>query len=88
MQKEKIEIYTVDYCPYCKKALMFLSEHDFEFERHRIDDNEDAMREALAQEYRMSEEVTVPQIIVDGRRIGGYTDMVALYEKGEFPNKK
>ena len=29
MQK-KIEIFTVNYCPYCKKALAFLKENDIE----------------------------------------------------------
>ena len=34
--------------------------------------------------YNIKEEVTVPQIIIDGKRIGGYTDLMAAYENGEI----
>ena len=45
MQK-KIEIYTVDYCPYCHKALAFFKENNIEYEQHDITQNEKEMRGA------------------------------------------
>ncbi len=74
---KKIQIYTVDYCPYCKKALAFLREHNVEFENIDITDNESEMREQLGKMYNIEGRVTVPQIIVDGKRIGGCDDMLA-----------
>ena len=77
-----VEIYTVDYCPYCKKALAFFDEHNIQYTRHRIDDNEAQMRKKLGEMYDIKGDVTVPQIIIDGKRIGGYTDLIAAYGNG------
>ena len=77
-----VEIYTVDYCPYCKKALAFFDEHNIQYTRHRIDDNEAQMRKKLGEMYDIKGDVTVPQIIIDGKRIGGYTDLIAAYVNG------
>ncbi len=77
-------IYTVDYCPYCKAALKFLKEHNVNFEQVRIDDDEENMRRQLGEKYRIEGTVTVPQIILNGEHIGGYTDMIRRYEKGDL----
>lgn len=79
-----VEIYTVDYCPYCKKALAFFDEHNIQYTRHRIDDNEAQMRKKLGEMYNIKGDVTVPQIIIDGKRIGGYTDLIAAYGNGDI----
>ena len=39
-----VEIYTLDYCPFCKRALAFLNEHNVNFTQYKIDGDEDAMR--------------------------------------------
>lgn len=73
---KKVEIYTVDYCPYCKKALAYLKEHNIEFKNIDITDNETKMREQIGKTYNISGRVTVPQIIVDGKLLGGYNDLL------------
>ena len=78
------KIYTVDYCPYCKAALKFLNEHNVDFEHIKIDDDEENMRQKLGEKYCIEGEVTVPQIILNGKHIGGYTDMIKKYEQGEL----
>ena len=80
----KIELYTVDYCPYCHKALKFLDEHNVDYVNHDITDNEQEMRCELGRKYNIQGDVTVPQIFVNGKRIGGYTDMIKLYDTGEL----
>ena len=80
----KTTIYTLDYCPYCKAALKFLDEHNVKYERIRIDDNEENYRHDLAKMLGQTNEATVPQIFMDGISIGGYTDMIKKYEKGEL----
>lgn len=79
-----IELYTVDYCPYCHKALRFLDEHNVDYINHDITENEQDMRAKLGIKYGIKGDVTVPQIFVNGQRIGGYTDMIELYDKGEL----
>lgn len=79
-----IELYTVDYCPYCKKALNFLNEKNVKYINHDITENEDVMRKELGEKYGINGYVTVPQIIIDGKNIGGYTDMINLYSTGEL----
>lgn len=80
----KAELYTVDYCPYCKKALAFLEQHNVDFTDHDITANEDVMRKQLGKKFNISGDVTVPQIVIDGKHIGGYSDMIALYEEGKL----
>lgn len=79
-----VEIYTVDYCPFCKKAIAFLDEHKVNYKRTRIDDDEDTWRKKLGEMYNIKGDVTVPQIIIDGKRIGGYTDLMEAYNNGEI----
>ena len=79
-----VEIYTLDYCPFCKRALAFLNDHNVNFTQDKIDGNEDEMRKKLGQQFNIEGEVTVPQIIIDGKRIGGYTDLIAAHESGEL----
>lgn len=74
---KKIEIYTVDYCPYCHKALEFFKKNQIAFEQIDISDNEREMRKKLGEMYNIVGDVTVPQIIVDGVRLGGYDDLMA-----------
>ena len=71
-----VEIYTVDYCPWCKKALAFLDEKGVKYNQHKIDSDEDYWRKKLSEMYDIKGDVTVPQIIIDGKRVGGYTDLM------------
>ncbi len=74
---KNVEIYTVNYCPYCHKALSFFEEHNVQFKNIDITHNESEMREKLGKQYNIQGRVTVPQIIVDGKRLGGYDDLIA-----------
>jgi glutaredoxin len=38
----------------------------------------------LGKTFNIKGDVTVPQIVIDGRHVGGYTDMMELYEKDEL----
>ncbi|GMU63574.1 MAG: hypothetical protein AMXMBFR34_53370 [Myxococcaceae bacterium] len=77
----EVLVYATDYCPYCRRAEAFLTEHDVPFQS--IDVTHDpAMREKLVE---MTQGLrTVPQIFIGGKSIGGYSDMMALHRKGEL----
>lgn len=79
-----IEIYTLSYCPYCAAAKRFFDERGMEYTEYQLDGNEDEEFRKLQKKFNIQNEVTVPQIIVNGKRIGGYTDMMALLEEGKL----
>lgn len=79
-----VEIYTVDYCPWCKKALAFLDEKGVKYNQHKIDSDEDYWRKKLSEMYDIKGDVTVPQIIIDGKRVGDYTDLMEKYQNGSI----
>ena len=78
----KVVAYTVDYCPYCKKAKALFNQKGIDFEDIDITDNEDEMREKL--EKIANGRNTVPQIFINDVSIGGYTDLKALNDSGEL----
>ena len=83
MTKE-VKIYTLDYCPFCQKAKMFLDDHEVKFEEISCEENEDEMRQKLTEEYNLPYLATFPQIIIDGKNIGGYTDLVEKFQNNEI----
>lgn len=79
-----IEIYTLSYCPYCAAAKRFFDERGMKYTEYQLVGNEDEEFRKLQKKFNIQNEVTVPQIIVNGKRIGGYTDMMALLEEGKL----
>ena len=73
-------VYATDYCPYCRQAERFLTEKQVPFQAIDVT-HDDAMRAKLVE---MSGQRTVPQIFIGGTSIGGYSDMVALHQKGQL----
>lgn len=73
----QVKIFTTPWCGYCMAALRFLRQKGVEFEQVEADD---------AKTRRWLREVTgrstVPQIFIDGKSVGGYTDIRALDERG------
>ncbi len=79
-----IVIYTVDYCSYCKKAELLLNEKGIPYKKIDITKNEDEYRKRLAQYYDIEGRVTVPQIIIGGKRIGGFDVLEKLNNSGNL----
>lgn len=77
-------IYTVDYCPYCKKAEMLLKEKNIDYKKIDITSNEKEERERLGREYGIEGKVTVPQIIIGGKRIGGFDVLEKMNNSGSL----
>ena len=82
--EKQVEIYTLDYCPYCQKAKMFLNEQKVKFSEISCEDNEEEMREFLTKKFNLPSLATFPQIIIDGKNIGGYSDMIEKYNNKEL----
>lgn len=76
--KPSIQVYTTAWCAFCVRAKALLERHGLPFEEIRIDDGPDfrARLEELTGGW------TVPQIVVDGRPIGGYAELLQLDRAG------
>ena len=72
----KVEIYSKPQCPYCvqAKALAEREGHDLTYKML----DEDFDRETLMETFPGAR--TFPQIIVDGNKIGGFTEFKALVD--------
>jgi glutaredoxin 3 len=69
----KITVYTKTICPYCTSAKMWLKNKGYSYEEINLDD--DSARQTFYESVGNGVR-TVPQIFVDGERIGGYTELL------------
>ena len=76
----KIKIYTTSWCGPCKMAKKFLAEKGYNFEEVDIEEN-NISREEMAS---MSKGLTVPQIIINDLPIGGFEDLIQLFNTEAF----
>ena len=70
----KVEIYSKPQCPFCVQAKALAEREGHELTYKMLD--EDFNRETLMETFPGAR--TFPQIIVDGEKIGGYTEFKAL----------
>ena len=72
-----IEIWGKPQCPYCDKAKVFCDLRNLEYTYKSL--GEDYTREELLEHFPNAR--TVPQIIINGNKIGGYTELVTYIEE-------
>ena len=75
-----VELYGADWCGYTHRAKRLLHSHRVPFVFHDLDSRPD-LRERL---YELSGNTTVPQVLIDQKPIGGYSELVALQRKGDL----
>ena len=73
----KIVIYTKDNCPYCVQAKNLFSLKGEEYHEMKI--GLDLTREEFISIF--PEVKTVPFIIIDGKKVGGYDKLVEYYNR-------
>jgi glutaredoxin 3 len=76
----KVVVYTKDRCPYCDRAKALLKAKGVVFEEINLEGRPDELA-ALKQRTGL---MTVPQIFINEKLIGGYTDMAALDQEGRL----
>jgi glutaredoxin 3 len=74
----RIQMYTTRWCSYCVRAKTLLDSRGLEYEEINLDDDP-AFRQRLLE---LTGGWTVPQILVDGKPIGGYTELWQLDRNG------
>jgi glutaredoxin 3 len=76
----RIQIYTTRWCGYCVRAKTLLESRGISFEEISLDDDPDFRRRLLD----LTGGWTVPQILIDDRPIGGYSELWQLDRSGEL----
>ena len=76
----KVQIYSKQQCPYCVRAKNLLSKKGVTFEEIDVE-NDEARRAWLVE---ATGQRTVPQVFVDGRPLGGFSDIDALDRAGKL----
>ena len=76
----KIRMYTTTWCGYCVRAKALLDSLGLEYEEIQLDDDE-GFRARL---HELTGGWTVPQILIDDRPIGGYTELWRLDREGRL----
>jgi glutaredoxin 3 len=76
----KIRIYTTRWCGFCTRAKALLDSRELEYDEVSLDDQV-GFRQLLMD---LTGRWTVPQILVDERPIGGYTELWRLERDGRL----
>ncbi len=80
MSSAQVTVYSTGYCPYCHRAKALLQAKRVDFVEVDVEDRPD-LRSWLRS---ASGQTTVPQVFVNNRSIGGFSDMAALDRRGEL----
>jgi glutaredoxin 3 len=77
----KVEIYTKTFCGFCLRAKGLLDAKHVAYEEYSVDLGGPKKTEMVE---RAGGRMTVPQIFVDGRHIGGCDELMALEQQGKL----
>jgi glutaredoxin 3 len=76
----EVLVYTTPSCPYCVMAKRLLTQKGVAFQEIDVA-HDDAKRRWLSE---TTGQRTVPQIFIDGKPYGGFTDIAALDRQGRL----
>ncbi|MDQ3065904.1 MAG: glutaredoxin [Actinomycetota bacterium] len=74
----RITVYSTRWCGYCTRAKALLDGKGIAYDEITLDDDP-AFRRSL---FDLTGGSTVPQILIDGKPIGGYTELWRLDKSG------
>jgi glutaredoxin 3 len=77
----RVKIYSTATCPICDKAKALLDKWRIPYQEARVDQDRDALREMLE---LTNHARTVPQISIDGKWIGSFSELTELHMDGEL----
>lgn len=75
----RVTVYSTGTCPLCQKAKALLHKWNVPYDEVRVDLDRAALR-AFSQATNGAR--TVPQIVIDGRCISGFTELTELHMEG------
>jgi glutaredoxin 3 len=77
----RVKIYSTATCPICDKTKLLLKKWNIPFEEARVDQDRAQLKE-MAQ--LTDNARTVPQISIDGKWVGGFSDLTELHMEGKL----
>ena len=77
----RIKVYSTGICPICDKTKSLLTKWGIPYDNIRVDQDQTALRE-FSQVTNGAR--TVPQITIDGKWIGGFTELTELHMDNEL----
>jgi glutaredoxin 3 len=78
-----IQVYSTRWCAYCVRAKALLDDKGIPYEDVRLDE-EPSFRKRL---FELTGGWTVPQIVIDGEPIGGFTELWRLERSGALAER-
>lgn len=79
---KNVTVYTSPSCPYCVRAKELLKRRNVPFQEILIQWDDEAGWETMR--IKSGGMKTVPQIYIDDKLVGGYTELAALDQSGEL----
>lgn len=76
----RVQVYSTPWCPYCVRARALLRRLEIDFDEIDVSDDRDKRAWLVG----ATGQRTVPQIFIDGRSIGGFTELDALNRRGQL----
>jgi glutaredoxin 3 len=79
----KVVVYSTRWCGYCVRAKALLDAKGIDYEEITLDDDPGFRAEL----HDLTGGWTVPQIVIDGTPIGGYTELWRLDKSGQLDER-
>ena len=79
----RVQVYSTRWCGYCVRAKALLQSRGIDYDDFSLDDDP-AFRQKL---FDLTGAWTVPQIVIDDRPIGGYTELWRLDREGRLAER-
>ncbi|MGD8783223.1 MAG: glutaredoxin domain-containing protein [Thioalkalispiraceae bacterium] len=77
----RVKIFSTAVCPICDKTKTLLTKWCIDYQEALVDQNRDELKEML----KITDGArTVPQIVIDGKWIGGFTELTELHMEGKL----
>lgn len=77
----RVKIFSTGICPVCDNVKNLLKKWRIDYEEARVDRDREQLKEMLQ---ITAGARTVPQIVIDGKWIGGFTDLTELHMEGKL----
>jgi len=77
----RVKIYSTGTCPICDKTKLLLNKWNIGYDEARVDLDRDLLKEMLEVTNHAR---TVPQITIDNKWIGGFTELTEMHMEDEL----
>jgi len=77
----RVTIFSTATCPICDKAKSLLTKWNINYRECRVDIDQACLKEMLT---ACNHARTVPQILIDGKWIGGFSELTELHMDGDL----